>query len=363
MDIEEKKVTLKELFEGYINDDEDGVIGYDERLNIRPAYQREFIYPDSKRDEVIRTVKKGFPLSIFYWSKNNDDTYEILDGQQRTISICEYMEGNFSVDGKYFANLPKDIRSDIENYTITVYVCKGTESEKLEWFKIINIVGEKLTNQELRNASYTGLWLTEAKRRFSKTGCPAIKLFADYLSVSAIRQELLEKVLSWISHRDNCSIEDYMGRHQHDNNCNDIWLYFQTVVAWTKAIFTDYNKYMKGIDWGILYNKYSKNTYDPVMLSSEVKRLIIDNDVTKKQGIFEYLLGGEERLLSIRAFDDVQKMEAYTRQDGICCKCGKHFEYNEMQGDHITPWSKGGKTVPENCQMLCIKCNRLKRDI
>lgn len=360
MDIEERKVKLSELHEGYINDEEDGVVGYDEKLNIRPAYQREFVYSDQKRDEVIRTVKKQFPLSIFYWSKNEDDTYEILDGQQRTVAICEYMEGNFSVDGKYFGNLPANIRKDIEDYVITVYVCTGTESEKLEWFKIINIAGEELTTQELRNASYTGLWLTEAKRRFSKTNCPALQLFDDYMNKSAIRQLLLEEVLSWVADRDKCSIEDYMGRHQHDNNCNDLWLYFQTVVAWTKAVFIDYRKYMKGLKWGIFYNKYKDNKYDPVFISQESTKLIADKDVTSNSGIYEYLLSGDEKHLSIRAFDDDMKQEAYERQKGICVKCGKHFKIEEMEGDHIIPWSKGGKTVAENCQMLCINCNRRK---
>lgn len=363
MNIEERKVTLIDLYEDYFNDDEDGVVGYGEKLNIRPAYQREFVYPDKKRDEVIRTVKKKFPLSIFYWSKNGDDTYEILDGQQRTISICEYMDGNFSVDGKYFDNLPEDIRKEIENYQITVYVCDGTESEKLEWFKIINIAGEELTTQELRNASFTGLWLTESKRRFSKTGCPAMQLFDAYLNGSPIRQQVFEKVLGWVADRDNSSIEDYMGRHQHDNNCNDLWLYFQTVVAWTKAIFVDYRKYMKGIEWGVLYNKYHNNTYDPVFISEESAKLIADKDVTKKAGIYEYLLSGDEKFLSIRTFDEDQRIEAYERQKGICPKCGKHFELSEMQADHITPWSKGGKTISENCQMLCVDCNRKKSNI
>lgn len=363
MNIEERKVSLRELYEDYFNDDEDGVVGYGERLNVRPAYQREFVYPDKKRDEVIRTVKKKFPLSIFYWSKNGDDTYEILDGQQRTISICEYIDGNFSVDGKYFDNLPEDIRTDIENYEITVYVCDGTESEKLEWFKIINIGGEELTPQELRNASFTGLWLTESKRRFSKTGCPAMQLFDDYLNGSPIRQQVFETVLGWVTDRDNCSIEDYMGRHQHDNNCNDLWLYFQTVVAWTKAVFVDYRKYMKGLDWGLMYNKYHNNTYDPVLISEESAKLVVDKDVTKNSGIYEYLLSGDEKFLSIRAFDDDQRIEAYERQKGICPKCGKHFELSEMQADHITPWSKGGKTISENCQMLCADCNRKKSNI
>ena len=363
MNIEERKVSLKDLYEDYFNDEEEGVVGYGEKLNIRPAYQREFVYSDRKRDEVIRTVKKGYPLSIFYWSKNSDDTYEILDGQQRTISICEYMDGNFSVDDKYFDNLPVDIRKAIEDYTITVYICDGTESEKLEWFKIINIAGEELTTQELRNASFTGLWLTESKRRFSKTGCPAMQLFGDYLSGSPIRQQVFETVLSWIADRDNCSIDDYMGRHQHDNNCNDLWLYFQTVVAWTKAIFVDHRQYMKGLDWGILYNKYHENTYDPVFIKQETDRLMQDKDVTKYAGVYEYLLSGNERFLSIRAFDADMRSFAYEKQKGICPKCGNHFEIREMQADHITPWSKGGKTIAENCQMLCADCNRRKSNI
>ena len=96
-----------------------------------------------------------------------------------------------------------------------------------------------------------------------------------------------------------------------------IWLYFQTVVAWAKAIFTDYTKFMKGLDWGILYNKYHNNTYDPVKFASEVKRLIADKDVTKNSGIYEYLLSGDEKFLQIRAFDDDQKMEDVQNVENI----------------------------------------------
>lgn len=48
------------------------------------------------------------------------------------------------------------------------------------------------------------------------------------------------------------------------------------------------------------------------------------------------------------------------KQKGICPVCGKHFELSEMEGDHITPWSKGGKTTPDNLQMLCMGCNKSK---
>ena len=162
MDIKELKVTVGEVYEGYFNDAEEGVVGYDELLDIRPKYQREFVYRDAQRDEVIRTVLKGLPLNVIYWCKvkkdDGSDGYEVLDGQQRTISLCEYVDGSFSVDDKYFYNLPKDQKDKILNYPLFVYVCDGTDSEKLDWFRIINIAGEQLTDQELRNAVYAGTW-------------------------------------------------------------------------------------------------------------------------------------------------------------------------------------------------------------
>ena len=158
MDIKELKVTVGEVCEGYFNDAEEGVVGYNDRLDIRPKYQREFVYKDNQRDEVIRTVLKGLPLNVIYWCKvkkdDGSDGFEVLDGQQRTISLCEYVDGSFSVDDKYFYNLPKDQKDKILNYPLFVYVCDGTDSEKLDWFRIINIAGEKLTDQELRNAVY-----------------------------------------------------------------------------------------------------------------------------------------------------------------------------------------------------------------
>ena len=87
------------------------------------------------------------------------------------------------------------------------------------------------------------------------------------------------------------------------------------------------------------------------------------NDITNQRGIYEYLLSGDERHLSIRRFSDKMARTAYERQGGKCPKGGKHFAIEEMQADHITPWAKGGKTVAENCQMLCADCNRRKSDV
>jgi len=361
MKIELKEITIKEVSNGYKNNDEEGVVGYGGKLNIRPKYQREFVYKDDKRNAVLETIRKDFPLNVMYWAKNEDGTFEVLDGQQRTVSFCEYIEKKFSMDfgsgSQYFNNLTDTEKEQIVNYKLMVYFCEGTDKEKLDWFKIINIAGEKLTDQELRNAIYTGTWLTEAKKYFSKTGCPAYGIASDYLSGSAIRQDYLETAIYWIS---DGNIEQYMAEHQHKPNANELWLYFQSVISWTQTTFPKYRKEMKGVDFGFLYNEFKNKEFDSKKLEKEITKLMQDEDVTKKSGIYPYVLTGQEKYLNIRAFTDKQKRESYEKQKGKCIKCKKHFEIEEMEADHIKPWHEGGKTIAKNCQMLCRDCNRAK---
>ncbi len=360
MKIELKEITVRKVIENYKDSAEEGVIGYGGKLNIRPKYQREFVYKEKQRNAVVETIQKNFPLNVMYWVKNNDNSFEVMDGQQRTISFCQYIQGDFSLNEMYFNNLTNDKKEQIFNYKLMIYICEGTDSEKLDWFKIINIAGEKLTDQELRNAIYTGEWLTDAKRHFSKNGCPAYGLASDYMTGSAIRQDYLETAIKWIS---NDNIEEYMARNQHSPNATEIWLYFQSVINWVKANFPNYRKEMKGVNWGLLYNKFKDKKLDAKKLEEEIVNLMQDEDVTKKSGIYEYLLNGQEKHLSIRAFTDNMKREAYERQKGICPKCKEHFEITEMEADHINPWHSGGKTKAENCQMLCKECNRRKSGI
>lgn len=360
MEIKLKEISIRDVVNGYINNDEEGVVGYNGKLNIRPKYQREFVYKDKQRDAVIDTIRRNFPLNVMYWVDNGDGTYEVLDGQQRTISICEYVIGNFSINFQYFHNLEKDEQEQILDYKLMIYFCQGTDKEKLEWFKTINIAGEKLTEQELRNAIYTGEWLTDAKRYFSKNGCVAYGLGGDYLNGSAIRQDYLETAIRWIS---NDNINQYMAEHQHTANANELWLYFQSVINWVKVVFPTYRKEMKGLDWGVFYNEYKDVAFDSAKLETRVKELMMDEDITNKRGIYHYLLDGKEKHLNIREFTPNQKREAYERQNGVCKNCGGHFELSEMEGDHITPWHDGGKTNAENCQMLCKECNRRKSGI
>ena len=360
MKIELKEITVRELTEGYQDNQENGVVGFGGKLDIRPPYQREFIYKDKQRDAVIETITKNFPLNVMYWAVREDGHFEVIDGQQRTISVAQFVEGDFAFQNKYFHNLQKDEQEQILNYKLMVYFCSGTDSEKLEWFKIINIAGEKLTDQELRNAVYSGSWVTDAKRYFSKHGCAAYNLGSNYLSGSAIRQEYLETTIEWIS---NGNIENYMARHQHEPNAHELWLYFQSVINWVEAIFPSYRKEMKGLEWGKLYNEFKSQKFDSKKLEAEIAELMADEDVDNKKGIYTYVLTRKEKYLNIRAFTDKQKRESYERQKGICTVCKKYFERQDMEADHITPWHAGGKTSAENCQMLCKEDNRRKSGI
>lgn len=364
------QIPVRDLLNEYENLGYDGVTGYGGFLNIRPKFQREFIYDMPQRRAVVRTILDGFPLNIMYWSVQTDGagetSYELLDGQQRTMSICEFVEGEFSVeiDGypKNFDNLSADEQNKILDYELMIYHCVGTEDEKLRWFEVINIAGETLKKQELRNAVYSGPWLTDAKRYFSRENQAAHLLSKDYVNSGEVdRQALLEKAITWIAGKGDDNIKAYMNEHRLDPNANALWLYFRSVVDWTKVTFPKVRAPMRSVPWNVLYEQFKDKTLDAAALEVEVKRLMEDSEVQKKSGIYEYVLTGDERVLGLRTFDDNTKREAYERQKGICPQCNEHFEYSEMDGDHIVPWRKGGKTVPDNCQMLCIRDNRSGR--
>lgn len=366
MEIKLREITIRDVVNGYVDSQENGVVGYGGKLNIRPAFQREFVYKDTQRNAVIETVQKGFPLNVMYWVEDEKGNFELLDGQQRTLSICQYVNGEFSLNSRAFHNLTPPEQNQILDYPLMVYICKGNEKEKLDWFKIINIAGVQLKDQELRNAIYTGAWLSDAKRYFSKNGCVAYHLANKYLNGEVNRQDYLETALLWISANNKQKIEDYMSIRQHDLHATPLWQYFQTVISWVQTIFPTYRKEMKGLAWGLFYNAYGDRVYNPKELEEKIVALMQDDDVTKRSGIYEYLLSGEEKHLHIRAFTDNEKRKVYERQKGVCPYCVKErrektvYEFGEMEADHITPWSEGGKTNIDNCQMLCKYHNRMK---
>ena len=382
MKITEHKVKIKDLVQDYCEDDTTSrVVAWGGKLDVRPEYQREYVYGEGQRDAVINTVMQGFPLNIMYWVDRQDGTYEVLDGQQRIISLCRYYQNAFSVKvpsatGGYnptnYPNLPDGDQTNPEPYTqaqfleyeLVVYICEGTDKEKLDWFQVINIAGETLEKQEILNALYHGPWLTDAKSAFSRRNCAAYKNYGKYLNGDYIRQKYLETAFAWASDAEGVegkeAIRLFMQKHRTDANANDLWKYFEDVFAWVKKNFGSYDKSMKGVSWGLLYNAHKDDNLDPSALRAKVKTLLADAEVQKKSGIYEYLLTGEEKTLNLRAFSQDEKLTMYHAQNGKCAICGKPYNFENMDGDHVMPWSKGGKTTLANGQMLCKTCNLKK---
>jgi hypothetical protein len=367
MKIERFELTVRDLSDGYRDLGEGGVTGYSGKLNIRPAYQREFVYGYKERDAVISSIVKGFPLGTMYWAEGANGNFELLDGQQRTISVCQFVNNEFSVEftkgqPMYFRNIADtELGKRILDYTLFVYICRdGDRNERYNWFRTINIAGVKLTDQELLNANYTGPWLESAKRFFSKTNCPAYIMAKQFVKGSPIRQDFLETALDWIS---DGNISDYMARHQNDPDASELQGHFTKVIDWVKELFPKrfYRKEMLGLDWGKMYSLYSTRQYDVDYLNDRIQTLMANDEVTDKKGVYEYVLSGEDedkaRLLSKRTFLEVDRRTVYERQNGVCPICGERHPFEEMDGDHIVPWWRGGKTVLNNLQMLCRKCN------
>ena len=373
MQIRQFDVTVREIAENYINNnDENGVIGYNGKLNIRPAYQREFVYKDKQRDAVINTIRKGYPLNVIYWAKNTDGSFDVLDGQQRTISFCDYVAGKYSIDGEYFHTLTDTEQDEILNYHLIVFVCEGTDKDRLDWFRTINIAGEELYPQELRNANYVSPWLTDAKRYFSKANasstakCPAERIGGQYTNKNANRQEILAQVISWrIGSNEDADICQYMEDHIHDEDASDLWNYFNEVINWINEIFPGvYDKGMASVNWGVLYNQYGKDDLDPDDICAKFDELIefkaskeLDVSVAK---ITEYCITRDEKLLKHRQFSEAQRSTLYNRQKGICPDCGQHYLKSDMHAHHIIPWYNGGITDLSNGVMLCKECHTLR---
>ena len=370
MTIDEMDVTVGQVVEGYVNNEELGVRGFGGLLDIRPPYQREFIYNEKEQKAVITTVLNGYPLNVMYWVKRSDDAecpYEIMDGQQRTLSLCEYVAGHFSYDFKNFHNQPEDIKRKILDYKLKIYVCEGEASEKLDWFQTINIAGKVLNEQEINNAIFAGPFVSDAKRHFSKKNSGGDRLGKDLVNGTVNRQDFLKKALEWMAEHETRqghrqTVKGYMADHQHDPNANNLWTYFQTVLNWAITNFDmrRFKKIMKGLDWAELYDKYGTETIDTAALAQRISALMRDSEIQRQSGIIPYVLTGDEHYLDLRAFPEDIKLAAWEGQNHICPLCGREFDFEFMEGDHITPWRDGGRTVIENCQMLCRECNRRK---
>lgn len=376
-------ITIEDICKGFVYNELEGkgLYGLNGKLVIQPEYQRNYIYADGKRDvAVIESTLKGYPLGLIYFTKVGENKFEVLDGQQRITSIGRFITEKFAIKDEngmeqYFTGLSTDKQEKILKTPLLIYECEGTETEIKEWFKTINISGVPLNMQELRNAIYSGKFVTLAKEEFSNSQNSQNQKRGAYIKGVVNRQDYLETALSWVSKGE---IDNYMSKHRHDDNILELKTYFNSVIDWASSIFLNVENEMCGLEWGRLYETYHNNSYDIEKVTKQVKELYSDSYIKNRKGIFEYILGGcqDTKLLEVRIFDDATKKSVYATQTkqaeekGIsnCPYCAighdnnknKIWEITEMDADHVTAWSKGGATNINNCQMLCKSHNRAK---
>ncbi|HAW58563.1 MAG TPA: HNH endonuclease [Bacteroidales bacterium] len=379
------QITVKDICEGFVYNELEGkgLFGLSGKLTIQPEYQRNYIYASDggkKEMAVIESVLKGYPIGLIYFNKVSDNKLEVLDGQQRITSLGRFVTDKFAIKDEnnmeqYFGGMAKDKKAKILETKLLVYECEGTESEIKEWFKTINIAGVPLNDQEFLNAVYSGPFVTLGKEEFSNSQNANIQKWSAYISGSANRQEFMECALDWVSKGD---IAGYMSGHRFDKNITELKRYFNSVIDWVSSVFIDVESEMRGLEWGRLYEEYHKKAYSPSKVSDAVQKLYADPYVNNRKGVFEYILGGsvDTKLLEVRVFDEATKKAVYVTQtakakkrgESNCPLCAighdanksKIWNFVEMDADHVTAWSKGGKTASKNCQMLCKTHNRAK---
>lgn len=381
--------TVAEVLTGFVYNELEarGLFGLDGDLVIQPEYQRHYIYGDGKRDvAVIDSLLKGYPLGLIYFVDTGavkSPRLEVLDGQQRITSVGRFVTGKFAIlrgdREQTFSSLPREEQEKILQSDLLVYVCEGTEAEIKEWFQTINISNVPLTPQELRNAIYSGPFVTAAKQVFSNSQSAVQQKWAAYVKGDPKRQEVLEVALAWVGASHQLSIDGYMAAHRQDTDARELRTYFETVIDWVGGIFTaPPDKAMRGIEWGRLYETYKHQSYRPSQMTADAEELLEDPAVDSKKGIYEYLLGGKEdpRLLDVRIFDAKTKAAAYKRQTDAAKKKGvsncpmcaagtnanrtKIYVEKEMHADHVAAWSRGGLSTLDNCEVLCRPHNLSK---
>lgn len=382
--------TVEQVLDGFVFNELEGkgLFGLGGSLVIQPEYQRHYIYGDGKRDvAVIDSMLKGYPLGLIYFSAGKDaggnDILEVLDGQQRITSIGRFLGGKFAVKvhGKeqVFSSLPPDTQDMLKGSTLLVYICDGTEAEIKQWFETINIQGVPLNKQELLNAIYSGPFITAAKREYSNSNNANLQKWQSYVRGDPKRQEILAVALQWVSSSQNVTADAYLALHRTDLDIKGLNTYFTSVIDWVSSVFVrSPDAEMRGLDWGRLYEEFHSRAYNPATLDAAVGKLLADDAVNNRRGVYEYVLGGESSptLLDIRIFEKKDKGVAYQRQTqdakqkGVsnCPLCAvggdangsRIYKQSEMDADHVTAWSKGGVTSLANLTMLCITHNRSK---
>ena len=394
-------------------------------LLLQPDYQRKYVMNVKLASRLIESILIDVPIPVVYLAEEADGAYSVIDGQQRLTSFISFIEGTLpdnsvfrlkslnvlkELNNKSFTDLKKEDQTKIKTTTIHTILIKKESPEdiKFEIFERLNTGSVKLNEDELRNSVYRGKYIKllselEAdqdfhslvrndryKNRMIYRGM-FLRFFAfsekTYLNYSASMKQFLNKEL-----RDNQNLSD--------SKANEYRKRFKHCIELVKMTFGEhaFRRYVIDVNKGVngqwtngintaLFDiqmcgfiHYSKHDIAPHTdrIREAMINLILDdsffqsiavrtNDKDQVQTRFKMWFQALDNILgkpedSQRTFSYEIKKRLYT-QDSTCRICNQQIMMIEdSEVDHITPYSKGGKTVIENAQITHRFCNRSKSD-
>lgn len=344
--------------------------------------QREIVYPLEKQQLVIDSIVKSIPLPAFYLWQNDDGTLEVLDGKQRIHSIKRFKNNDIRYEGKLWAETPSDIQDIINKTELPIIIISGDEQLKRTVFYRINTLGEALSDFEVLNGLYSGEYL-RGLTTFVSGDKAAIKVLGDNARGKAAIAALKHLVML----KNEKNYNDYVEANQ-SNSFDKDQRFLSKPYKFITTIFSD--KVLKAIDHTHLVHLAFDNTNDKTLwqqhkneINDRIETFIISDEwkLLNKTGkcqlcddIIFSVVGGITTDPQ-RLFTPEQKRQHIERLEAVGdvidtdkprhkyqCKgaCEQWFYDDELEMDHILPWSKGGRTELSNAQLLCRTCNSSK---
>lgn len=153
------------------------------RIEIAPAYQRQFRWDEERQSRLVESLLLGIPVPPLFMATNVDPkrgtTWEVVDGLQRLLSLVNFIGDNAtreaarlagtalkltqldklsSLQGSIFGDLPADIQTGLEDRPIKVIVLndKSDLQVRFDLFERLNTGGVRLTDHEVRECVFMG---------------------------------------------------------------------------------------------------------------------------------------------------------------------------------------------------------------
>lgn len=350
-------MTVKELYEQV----RDGHIISDIDL------QREIVYDVDKQRLVIDSIVKGIPLPAFYFWRNENDILEVLDGKQRVEAIKRFKENDIQFENKLWKQTSSELQTKINDTELTVIIRQGEEQLKREIFRRINTLGVPLSPYEVLNGLFHGEYL-RGLSTYVEQDRDAKKVFGS----NSRGKNQMKVLILLLSLKHLNSINDYVNQNQNNSFAEDQRL-IAKYIKFIADVFDEYGHYKIYFDLAVKYqkdiaiwkqNKREINRRLKLFFKSDEAKIIKD-----KAGEIEDIIQSVVKNISVdskRLFTIDEKKQLLEKQqqteDGKyhCACCGFEFAPDELTVDHIKPWSKGGRTVLSNAQLLCRACNSKK---